>query len=102
MTTTLAFDWVDGPSAAVIAAVASELGLEPNEMDAPLNDYVDAEALDALFAPTHREVPRGKGRVEFTVHGCEVTVSDSGEVTAERSTDRTLAESHPDRSRTPG
>lgn len=95
MTTTLAFDWVDGPSAAVIAAVASELGLEPEEMDAPLNDYVDPEALDALFAPTHRKVPRANGRVEFTVHGCDVTVFGSGEVTVERLTDRTPAGSQP-------
>jgi hypothetical protein len=102
MTTTLAFDWSEGPSAAVVAAVASELGAEPEGLDAPLNDYVDPDALDALFAPTYEGIPRAEGDVVFSMHGCEVTVSTSGRVSADRLAEHASAQGQPDESRTPG
>lgn len=102
MTTTLDFDWSDGPSAAVVTAVASELGTDLDELDAPLNDYVDPDALDALFAPTYDGVPRPEGRVTFAVHGCEVTVDGRGEVTAEQLAGSVGSQEQADESRTPG
>ena len=101
MTTTLHFDWSDGPSAAVVAAVASELGVEPNVLDVPLNDFVDPDALDALFAPTYDGIGRAEGFVVLSMHGCEVTVRSSGVVSAENPAERVTADGQLDESRTP-
>lgn len=102
MTTSLTFDWSDGPSATVVAAVARELGTDPAELDAPLNDYVDPDALDALFAPTPAGVPRSEGYVVFPVHGCEVTVRSSGEITVDRLAEEGAAYGQLDESPTTG
>lgn len=84
MATSLSFSWADGPSGAVVAAVAGELGTEPDELEAPLHDFVEPDALDVLFAPTYAGVARPAGQVTFSMHGCTVTVDGCGEVTAER------------------
>lgn len=48
-----------------------------------LYDYVDPEALDALFADTHRGVTREPGSVEFEADGLLMTIeSDCVEVRA--------------------
>lgn len=82
MTTTQTFHWTDGPSAAVVTAVANELDTDPEELETPLHDFVEPDALDALFAPTHKGVARANGRVTFSMHDCSVTVDSGGEVTA--------------------
>lgn len=102
MTTTLDFDWSEGPSAAVVAAVAEELRAEPEDLDAPLNDFVDPDALDELFGPTYEGTPRSGGYVAFTVHGCEVTVRSSGVVSADRLADPASASGQPDESTSHG
>ena len=84
MTTTQTFHWTDGPSAAVVTAVANELDTDPETLETPLHDFVEPDALDALFAPTHKGVARANGRVTFSMHGCSVTVDGSGNVTAKQ------------------
>lgn len=98
MTTTLDFDRSNGPSAAIVAAVATELGLAPDELEAPLNDFVDPDALDALFAPTYDGVQRAAGRITFTMLGCEVTVDGYGEVTVDGGVGSVGIRSQPDES----
>ena len=45
-----------------------------------LNDYVDVEALEALFAPQLDGTPRAEGQVVFECRGARVTVHSDGRV----------------------
>lgn len=60
-------------SSAVLAAVAEREGVEPAELDRPLFDAIDPDALDALFE-------RGSGRVRFTYLGYTVVAHSDGRV----------------------
>ncbi|MFC6716795.1 HalOD1 output domain-containing protein [Natrialbaceae archaeon GCM10025810] len=67
-------DGYDGAaSAVVVRAVAAHRGVEPTALP-PLYEWVDPDALDALFAPTGRGVRR-RGGVEFTYDGSAIAVS---------------------------
>lgn len=59
----------------VVAAVAARERIDPFEIDQPLYDTIDPEALDALFHshPT-------QGHVKFTYYGYKVTVHSDGEI----------------------
>ncbi len=59
---------------AVLAAVADREGVDLTELKTPLNDVVDADALDALFRD-------GTGQVTFDYGGYTVTVDHAGDVT---------------------
>lgn len=67
------------PSERVVRAVAAYTDTEPLEMQ-PLQEVIDAEALDKLFAPTDRRRPSASGRVQFVYEGHEVTVFGDGTV----------------------
>lgn len=58
---------------AVLSAVAEAKGVDPEELDEPLGDVVDPDALRALFAPKHDGTQR-EGSVTFTYCGYDVTV----------------------------
>ncbi len=64
------------PSAAVVEVVAAHEGVSAERLDPPLNDVVDPDALDRLFAgrTTDAEVTfRYRGhRVAVTADGVEV------------------------------
>ncbi len=64
----------DRASTAVLEAVAAEEGCEPTELDVPLYEHVDPEALDALVSSPL------SGHVSFTYHGYELTVDGGGAV----------------------
>lgn len=64
-------------SQVVVEAVASAEGVDPLDLEVPLYDAVDPDALDALF----RSGATVDGRVEFEYHGYEVTVTGDGHVT---------------------
>lgn len=67
----------DEPIGQTIAkAVADAVGIDPVDLDPPLYDVIDAEALDGLFGDRVTE-----GRVEFTMADCEVTVRADNLVT---------------------
>lgn len=63
----------------VLSAVAEAEGVEPAQLDEPLSEVVDPDALRALFAPKHDGTPR-EGRVTFTYCGYDVTVEAPDEV----------------------
>ncbi|ELY91237.1 HalOD1 output domain-containing protein [Natrinema altunense] len=66
------FDGVNGSvSSAVIAAVATHRETDPTRLP-PLYEWIDPDALDALFAPA-RSGPRS-GRLEFTYDGHAIAV----------------------------
>lgn len=60
-------------SVKVVRKVAEKDGVDPTELDAPLYDVINPEALDELFEP-RRNGERRAGTVEFTYHGYEIVV----------------------------
>ena len=65
-------------SIAIVTAVAKRRGAEPVEMP-PLYEWIDPDALDALFAPTRSGGPR-RGRLSFVYDGHEVVVDCGDDV----------------------
>lgn len=61
------------PSALVLEAIAEATGLDPTRWPIPLAEYVDPEALDALFVGAD-------ARLVFVMWGMEVAVSSDGRV----------------------
>lgn len=62
-------------SATVVAAIAEHEHVDPMDLDPPLFDVVDPDALDGLFNDTATN-----GRVTFTYRGADVTVTSEGDV----------------------
>lgn len=69
-------------STTVAMAVAECKGIEPTELETPLYDVVDVEAMDALFSRS-ADGASLDGYISFVVDGCEVFVDGSGDVTVE-------------------
>lgn len=66
-------------SIAVVTAVATQRNVSPIELP-PLYDWVDPDALDALFEPTQTGGQR-RGRIEFSYDGHDVVVECGDELT---------------------
>jgi hypothetical protein len=64
------------PAESVVAAIATAAGTDPLDLP-PLNDAVDADALNAIFADTRGSDQRS-GSVAFEYSGYEVTVDGDG------------------------
>lgn len=64
-------------SQVVVEAVASAEGVDPLDLEVPLYEAVDPDALDALF----QSGTTVEGRVEFEYYGYEVAVTGDGCVT---------------------
>lgn len=71
----------------VIEAIADREGVPSEDLQPPLYEVVDLEALDELFAPTPKGTPRGDGQVSFFYRGYEVTVTSDNEITIREATD---------------
>lgn len=67
-------------SAAVVDAVAEAADVSPANLGTSLYDRIDPDALDNLFSDRHNGMPRGSGRVVFTLLEYEVTVYSDGNV----------------------
>lgn len=65
-------------SATVVSAVADAKGVDPLDLD-PLYDWVDADALDAIFSPSEGAAP-ASAELRFSMDDCEVVVRGTGEV----------------------
>lgn len=69
-------------SQTVVEAVARAEGADALDLEVPLYDAIDPDALDALFQS-------GDGYIEFVYYGYEVTVGGDGRVSIDdRSVDR--------------
>lgn len=76
----VAFDETDyRPSTVVVLAVAAVTGTDARDVET-LNDRIDPDCLDGIFAPTQNGKPRADGRVTFPFAGHEVTVHGDGVV----------------------
>ncbi|RQG91396.1 hypothetical protein EA462_05335 [Natrarchaeobius halalkaliphilus] len=67
----------ESPSVAVVTALARYHGESVTETSTNLYEYVDPEALDALFTDTRRGVERSADRVEFEVEDVTVVVTST-------------------------
>ncbi|WP_227354912.1 DUF7504 family protein [Haladaptatus salinisoli] len=67
----------------VVETVAEAAGVTPADIEVPLYDVIDPDALDALFAPRPDGRDRTAGTVSFALHGHYVTVSADGVVEVE-------------------
>jgi hypothetical protein len=61
-------------SLAVVSAVSELKRIDPLELDAPLYDVVDPDALDDLFGETIGGRRNTYCRVQFEFDGCEVVI----------------------------
>ena len=64
------------PSLTVVETIAEREGVPAEELQPPLHDAVDADALDALVGSASRE----RLTIEFTYCGYTVRVTGDGEV----------------------
>lgn len=66
------------PSATIVEEVAAREGVDPVDLDVPLYDAIDPEALDEAVRSAS---DRGSGlRIEFVYHGYDVVVESTGAV----------------------
>lgn len=70
----------DSVSASVVRAVAAAEGTTVLDLDEPLYDVVDSDALDQLFAPKPDGTPRLLGQLHFQYHGYNVLVHEFGRI----------------------
>lgn len=70
------------PSGKVIERVAALKDTEPTELDQPLYEAIDPDALDSLFTPKRDRTARGGGEIQFMYCGCSVIVTPNGDVNA--------------------
>lgn len=68
------------PSHEVITQVASSEGVSPTDLEPPLHDVVDPEALDRLVESSGRDSSDDVLTVEFTYRGHTVQVDSTGAV----------------------
>lgn len=68
----------------VTEAIATLEGSDPESLQPPLHDVVDADALDRIFQPLDGDARRQSGRVEFPVQNYEITVWGDGTVVVDR------------------
>ncbi|USZ70914.1 HalOD1 output domain-containing protein [Natronosalvus halobius] len=78
----------NSPVTTVVELVADREGTDPMELQPPLYDVIDPEALNALFAPTSRGQSRESGQVSFRYLGYDVTVRADGDVSISNDTER--------------
>jgi hypothetical protein len=65
----------DEPMTLAVIACAKQAGVYPDDPDRLLNDVVDPDALERIFADTLSGTPRQGGRVAFEVWGHTFVVS---------------------------
>ena len=77
----------EGPSVAIVRAIATVEDVPPTEVDFSLHEYVDADALDGLFLPLTPSRRRRDLAVAFPVDDYLVGVRADGRVLVERTPD---------------
>lgn len=71
------------PSLRVVDAVANAEGVDPTDLEPPLYDAVDPNAIDGLFDATATPNASRNGRLTFRYRGYDVTVRADGTVSLE-------------------
>lgn len=63
----------------IIEEVAECHGVDPDKIDANLEDRVNPDSLDSLWSGTPKD---SFGVVSFAFYGCRVTVTEDGDIDA--------------------
>jgi hypothetical protein len=73
------FDWTafEGPSTAVVTAVAEESDEDPVALS-PLYEVVDPDSLDSIFAPVSESTRVPTGSIQFEYHDYSVIIKANG------------------------
>lgn len=74
-------DASEATSTAVVEAIAEREGVDPADLELPLYEAIDPDALDALFSPPGGNREPVSGRISFVYGGYNVEVAGDGEVT---------------------
>lgn len=64
----------------LVHALADVTGLDMTEAEATVEECVDRDALDRLFAPLSDGTPRANSQLGFTAWGHQVTVYSNGQI----------------------
>ena len=62
---------------AIVDAVSEAIGVPADEMERPLNDVVDVDALEQIFRSRLDGTARSGGRIQFSYYGCAVVLDSS-------------------------
>lgn len=90
MTEMAIFNDSDGnlaPSTAIVEAIAEYKGIDPLELEQPLYEVVDPDALDVLFTQSGNGKSPSVDSVNFAYDGCMVRVSGDGTIELSARTD---------------
>ncbi len=68
------------PTTAVIEAIAEHEGVDPLDLEQPLAEVVDTDALDSILDHVAANPESSDITVRFSYNGCRVRVSDDGTV----------------------
>ncbi|QLG47675.1 HalOD1 output domain-containing protein [Natrinema halophilum] len=71
---------IDTPCIEIVEQIAALEDVDPTELQPPLHDVIDPEAVNDLFSPTKRNGTRESGRVRFDYLGYDVVVRGDGRV----------------------
>lgn len=74
------FDGTAELTTTIVHALSDVTGVDVTEATFTLNDHVDPDALNRLFAPKSDGTPRANGQVSFSVWGHQVTVYSHGQI----------------------
>jgi len=74
-------DTSEATSTAVVEAIAEHEGVDPADLELPLYQAIDPDALDALFSPPEGDRDPVSGRISFVYDGYDIEVTGEGEVT---------------------
>lgn len=77
----------DGPaevSTTLAHAIADATGYDVTDVGFGLNEFVDPDALDRLFAPRSDGTSRANGSLAFSLWDCHVTVDGTGRIVVAR------------------
>lgn len=62
---------------AIVDAVSEATGIPADEMERPLNDVVDVDALEQVFRSRLDGTSRSGGRIQFSYYGCAVVLDST-------------------------
>lgn len=77
-------DQIDSASESVVESVAAREGVDPLDLDVPLFDVIDPDALDRLVRSAVDGGGRPPIRIAFTYYGYDVIVTSDGLVHVSR------------------
>jgi hypothetical protein len=68
----------------VVERVAEAEGVDASELETPLFEAVDPDALDRIFEPIKKKSERNQGQIQFPYHGYRVVVTAEENVTLQK------------------